>query len=139
MYAIVKTGDKQYLVGKNDKILVGKIDAKAGTNLVLDQVLLAGAGSKVKLGAANTQVKAKVLRHTKSDKVMVFKFKRRKNYRRVLGHRQDMTLLQITDIVMDGKPSLASKPAAKAKATASKPKASTTKPAAKPKPGKAKA
>lgn len=120
MYAIVKTSGKQYLVGKNDKILVGKIDAKPGTNLVLDQVLLCGDGNAVKLGAATTspaRVKAKVLRHTRGDKVMVFKFKRRKNYRRSLGHRQDLTLLHITDIVMDGKPS---KPA---QASAGKPKA----------------
>lgn len=105
MYAIVKTGDKQYLVGKNDKILVGKLAAKAGESLVLDQVLLLNDGGGVKLGAptiARAQVNAKVLRHTKGDKIMVFKRKRRKDSRSLRGHRQDLTLLRITDIVVDG-------------------------------------
>ena len=106
MYAIVKTGDKQYLVGKNDKILVSKLPAKAGESLVLDQVLLLNDGGGVKLGTpvvARAQVNAKVLRHTKGDKIMVFKRKRRKDSRSLRGHRQDLTLLRITDIVVGGK------------------------------------
>jgi large subunit ribosomal protein L21 len=119
MYAVVKTGGKQYKVAKDDKIVVDRLEAEAGANLVLDQVLMVANGDKVDVGAPTVKdavVGATVLRHTRGDKIMVFRRKRRKNFRRIRGHRQDLTLLQITDIAPDGKLK-AAKPAAK---TASK-------------------
>jgi large subunit ribosomal protein L21 len=149
MYAVVKTGGKQYKVAKDDKIVVDRLEAEAGANLVLDQVLMVANGETVDVGAPTVKgavVGATVLRHTRGDKIMVFRRKRRKNFRRIRGHRQDLTLLQITDIAPDGKLK-ATKPAAKiasktddkaaekpvkstAKATEAK-KATATKPAAK--------
>jgi large subunit ribosomal protein L21 len=119
MYAVVKTGGKQYKVAKDDKIVVDRLEAEAGENLVLDQVLMLANGDQVSVGAPTVKdavVGATVLRHTRGDKIMVFRRKRRKNFRRIRGHRQDLTLLQITDIAPDGKLK-AAKPVAK---TASK-------------------
>jgi large subunit ribosomal protein L21 len=120
MYAVVKTGGKQYKVAKDDKIVVDRLEAEAGSNLVLDQVLMVANGDQVDVGAPTVKdavVGATVLRHTRGDKIMVFRRKRRKNFRRIRGHRQDLTLLQITDIAPDGKlkaakPAEAKKPAA---------------------------
>lgn len=151
MYAVVKTGGKQYKVAKDDKIVVDRLEAEAGANLVLDQVLMVANGDKVDVGAPTVKdavVGATVLRHTRGDKIMVFRRKRRKNFRRIRGHRQDLTLLQITDIAPDGKlkaakpaaktaskadDKAAEKPAAKKASDAKKPAAKTTakKPAAK--------
>jgi large subunit ribosomal protein L21 len=106
MYAVVKTGGKQYKVAKDDKIVVDRLEAEAGSNLVLDQVLMVANGDQVDVGAPTVKdavVGATVLRHTRGDKIMVFRRKRRKNFRRIRGHRQDLTLLQITDIAPDGK------------------------------------
>ena len=135
MYAVVKTGGKQYKVAKDDKIVVDRLEAEAGSNLVLDQVLMVANGDQVDVGAPTVKdavVGATVLRHTRGDKIMVFRRKRRKNFRRIRGHRQDLTLLQITDIAPDGKLK-AAKPAA-AKPAAEKPAAD--KPAAKKAPAK---
>lgn len=141
MYAVVKTGGKQYKVAKDDKIVVDRLEAEAGSNLVLDQVLMVANGDQVDVGAPTVKdavVGATVLRHTRGDKIMVFRRKRRKNFRRIRGHRQDLTLLQITDIAPDGKlkaaKPAAEKPAAKP-AEAKKPAAD--KPAAKKAPAKA--
>ncbi|MDG2467205.1 MAG: 50S ribosomal protein L21 [Alphaproteobacteria bacterium] len=140
MYAVVKTGGKQYKVAKDDKIVVDRLEAEAGSNLVLDQVLMVANGDQVDVGAPTVKdavVGATVLRHTRGDKIMVFRRKRRKNFRRIRGHRQDLTLLQITDIAPDGKlkaaKPAAEKPAAKP-AEAKKPAAE--KPAAKKAPAK---
>ncbi|MGC6485871.1 MAG: 50S ribosomal protein L21 [Candidatus Puniceispirillales bacterium] len=114
MYAVVKTGGKQYRVAKDDKIVVDHIDAEAGDSIVFDQVLMMVDGEKVSMGAptvAGAAVGATVLRQTRGPKIMVFRRKRRKNFRRIRGHRQGLTLIQITDIAADGKV----KPAAKAK------------------------
>ena len=145
MYAVVKTGGKQYKVAKDDKIVVDRLEAEAGSNLVLDQVLMVANGDQVDVGAPTVKdavVGATVLRHTRGDKIMVFRRKRRKNFRRIRGHRQDLTLLQITDIAPDGKlkaaKPAAEKPAAK-KAPAKKAPAKATeakKPAAKKAPAK---
>ena len=152
MYAVVKTGGKQYKVAKDDKIVVDRLEAEAGSNLVLDQVLMVANGNQVDVGAPTVKdavVGATVLRHTRGDKIMVFRRKRRKNFRRIRGHRQDLTLLQITDIAPDGKlkaakPAEAKKPAADKpaakKAPAKKAPAKATeakKPAAKKAPAKA--
>ena len=145
MYAVVKTGGKQYKVAKDDKIVVDRLEAEAGSNLVLDQVLMVANGDQVDVGAPTVKdavVGATVLRHTRGDKIMVFRRKRRKNFRRIRGHRQDLTLLQITDIAPDGKlkaaKPAAEKPAAKP-AEAKKPaaeKPAADKPAAKKAPAK---
>ncbi|MGC6484830.1 MAG: 50S ribosomal protein L21 [Candidatus Puniceispirillales bacterium] len=142
MYAVVKTGGKQYRVAKDEKIIVDRIDSEAGENIVLDQVLMMGDGEKVTVGAptvAGAAVGATVVRHTRGPKIMVFRRKRRKNFRRIQGHRQDLTMIQITDIAADGKVKPAAKKAAAKKADTdakpaakkAAPKAAAKKPAAK--------
>ena len=128
MYAVVKTGGKQYKVAKDDKIIVDRLEAEAGAQLRLDEVLMIANGDSVTLGAPlvkDAAVGATVLRHTRGDKIMVFRRKRRKNFRRMRGHRQDLTLIQITDIAADGKIKTASE------AKKSEPKVSAKKPEAK--------
>lgn len=97
MFAIVRTGGKQYKVQKDDKITVEKLDVEAGKNVDLDEVLFVDG----KIGAPlvkGAKVVAKVLDQTRGEKITVFKKKRRQNYRRKQGHRQNLTVLQITDI-----------------------------------------
>lgn len=97
MYAVIKTGGKQYRVAKDDILEVELIDAKEGDSVTLDQVLLVGT----KIGAptvAGASVSATVVKQKKTDKVIVFKKKRRQNYRRKHGHRQNVTVLKITGI-----------------------------------------
>jgi large subunit ribosomal protein L21 len=101
MYAIIKTGGKQYKVAANDVIKVEKIAAQAGETVTLDQVLMVAGDGAPKVGAPlveGASVKAEVLEQAKGDKVIVFKKKRRHNYRRKNGHRQNLTVLRITDI-----------------------------------------
>ena len=101
MYAVIKTGGKQYRVSKNDVVRVEKIDAEVGSEIALDQVLLVGSGDSTKVGSPlvdGASVKASVLDQVKADKIVVFKKKRRKNYRKKQGHRQNLTVLRITDI-----------------------------------------
>ena len=138
MYAVVKTGGKQYKVAKDDKIIVDRLEAEAGAQLRLDEVLMIANGDSVTLGAPlvkDAAVGATVLRHTRGDKIMVFRRKRRKNFRRMRGHRQDLTLIQITDIAADGKIKTASeakKPEAKkAETKKTQPKVAAKKPEAK--------
>jgi large subunit ribosomal protein L21 len=105
MFAVIRTGGKQYKVAKNDVIFVEKLAAEAGTSIELDDVLMVGdeAGSTAgtpALGGAH--VTATVLEQKRDDKVLVFKKKRRHNYRRKIGHRQYLTVLRITDIVSPG-------------------------------------
>lgn len=97
MFAIVRTGGKQYRVAAGDKIAVEKIAGEAGESVSLTDVLLAGEGADVKAGAGIT-VSAEIVAQAKTDKVFVFKKKRRHNYRRRAGHRQSVTLLKITAI-----------------------------------------
>ena len=121
MFAVVRTGGKQYKVAENDIITVERLTAKSGARVTLDDVLMLGAGADITLGApmiAGATVTAEVLDQVRGDKIIVFKKKRRKGYRRTRGHRQDLTVLRITAIAAPG----AAKPAAKkpAKATATK-------------------
>ncbi len=98
MFAVIETGGKQYKVAKNDVILVEKMAAQAGESVSLDQVLMVGD----KIGAplvAGASVAATVIEQIRGDKVIIFKKKRRQNYRRKKGHRQYLTVLRITDIV----------------------------------------
>lgn len=100
MYAVIKTCGKQYRVQAGDKIFVEKLLGSVGDAVSFDQVLMVG-GEAVKLGkplVAGAKVEAKILEHGRGEKVIIFKFRRRKNYRRKTGHRQPFTTLQITDI-----------------------------------------
>jgi large subunit ribosomal protein L21 len=101
MFAVIKTGGKQYKVAKNDVILVEKLDVEAGADVSLDQVLMVGDDASTKLGSPiveGASVLAKVLEQAQADKVLVFKKHRRHNYRRKNGHRQKLTVLRIMDI-----------------------------------------
>ena len=101
MYAVVKTGGKQYRVSAGEKLRIEQIGAEIGQEIVLDQVLLVADGDALKMGApliAGAQVKAKVLKHGRGDKVRIFKMRRRKHYRKSQGHRQNYTEIEILGI-----------------------------------------
>ncbi len=97
MFAVVRTGGKQYRVAAGDKIVVEKLAGEAGDSVTLDDVLLAGDGGEVK-DAAGITVAAEIIAQAKGDKVIVFKKRRRHNYRRRNGHRQQHTILKIVSI-----------------------------------------
>ena len=106
MYALVKTGGKQYRVSKDDTILVERISADEGAEVILDNVVMLGDGDKVTIGTPRVEgaaVSATVMRQTRGPKIIIFRRKRRKNHRRTQGHRQDLTLLKINAIAEDGK------------------------------------
>ncbi len=113
MFAVVRTGGKQYRVAPGDKIVVEKLDGNAGDRIELGEVLLAGEGSDLK-STDGLKVAAEIIAQAKGDKVTVFKKRRRHNYRRKKGHRQQHTILRIVAIG-DHK---AEKKAAPAKASA---------------------
>jgi len=101
MYAVFKTGGKQYRATTGDKLKIEKLDAAEGDSIAFDEVLLVGEGDDVKVGAplvSGGKVEAKVLVQAKDKKVDVIKFRRRQNYRRTRGHRQYFTLVEITGI-----------------------------------------
>lgn len=97
MFAVVRTGGKQYKVAPKDKFEVARMDVEAGKTVELE-VLMTSDGKEAKIGEKGAKVTAKVVAHTRGDKVVVFKKKRRQNYRRTAGHRQDLTVIEITDI-----------------------------------------
>jgi large subunit ribosomal protein L21 len=97
MFAVVRTGGKQYRVAAGDKIAVEKLAGEAGDTVVLDDVLLAGDGADIKDSKGLT-VSAEIVAQTRGEKVIVFKKRRRHNYRRRNGHRQSLTLLKIVSI-----------------------------------------
>ena len=100
MYAVVTTGGKQYKVSQNDIITVEKLDAKVGDEIKLDVMMLVD-GDKVTNGnplVKDAEVVAEVVEHGKEDKVVVFKYKAKKNYRRKQGHRQPFTALKIVSV-----------------------------------------
>lgn len=160
MFAVIKTGGKQYVVKEGDVLSVEKLNAEAGQKLLFDQVLLLEDGEQTLIGTPILEkavVKAEVVKNYKNDKILVFKKKRRKQYRRTRGHRQPLTEIRIEKIYPDKtavpadelkieivqKPAMEAAPAAapvkKAKAPAkkevpaeAKPKAKAA-PAAKPK------
>ena len=119
MFAIVRTGGKQYRVAPGDKIVVEKLDGNAGDTITLGDILLAGEGSDLK-SVDGLKVKAEILAQAKGEKVTVFKKRRRHNYRRKKGHRQQHTILQITAI---GDQKMEKKAAPKAEKPAEAPKA----------------
>ena len=124
MYAVVKTGGKQYRVEKEDIVLVEKLNANDGDQVVLDNVLMIGEGKKVTLGNPvinDAAVMAQVVRQTRGPKITMIYKRRRKNSRRKQGHKQDLTLLKIIDIAETGGTKLTPKKAV-AKSTDTKAK-----------------
>ena len=97
MFAVVRTGGKQYRVAAGDKIAVEKLAGEAGDTITLGDILLAGEGDTL-ADAASVTVSAEIIAQAKSEKVIVFKKRRRHNYRRKNGHRQNHTILKITAI-----------------------------------------
>jgi large subunit ribosomal protein L21 len=98
MYAVIKTGGKQYKVAAGEKIKVEQIAADVGQEIVIDQVLAVGSGADLTVGSplvAGASVKATVVAQGKHDKVHIFKMRRRKHYQKRQGHRQQFTELQI--------------------------------------------
>ena len=101
MYAVIRTGGKQYKVAAGEKIKVEQIAADLGQEITIDQVLAVGSGAELKVGApwvAGASVKATVVAQGRHDKVRIFKMRRRKHYQRHGGHRQSFTELQIGSI-----------------------------------------
>ncbi len=133
MYAVVETGGKQYRVAVGDKLMVEKLDVEEGANIELDRVLMVCNDGDVEVGTPvldGTAVAAKVLKQGRGEKIKVFKFKRRKKYRKTQGHRQAFTQLEILSIggatlAAEGSTSAAegSKPAAKKAKAEAKPAA----------------
>jgi large subunit ribosomal protein L21 len=138
MYAIVKTGGKQYRVERGQKLIVERLAVEEGATLTLEPILF--RSDEVVLDAAaleKVQVTAKVLAHVRGEKLRVFKFKPKRGYKRRTGHRQDLTQIEVTEIAMSGAakktkavaatpaPAAAEKPTA-TKAAAEKPKATSS-------------
>jgi len=101
MYAVIRTGGKQYKVAQGDTLDVEKLHAEQGTSVELGDVLMLVDGDKVTVGTptvAGAKVSAKVVEHGRGEKVRIIKFRRRKHYRKQAGHRQDYTRLEITGI-----------------------------------------
>lgn len=123
MYAVVKTGGKQYRVSKDDILAVERLPGEAGDVVTLESVLMVADGADVTLGAPmvdGASVAAEILEHKRDKKVIIFKKRRRQNYRRKKGHRQHLTILKVTDILTGG---AKAKPAAKKAAKKEEPKA----------------
>lgn len=101
MFAVIKTGGKQYKVAKDDIIIVEKLDVETGKKVTFDTVLMCGTDADVKIGAPTVEgakVSGEVIEQRKGNKVLIFKKKRRQNYRRKKGHRQFETVIKITAI-----------------------------------------
>ena len=113
MFAVIKTGGKQYRVVPDDVLEVGKIEGEVGSIIQLNEVLVVGGDTPV-LGVptvAGASVAVEVLDHKRGPKVIAFKKRRRKNSRRRRGHRQEFTLIRVTEILTDGaKPTIAARP-----------------------------
>ena len=102
MYAVIRSGGKQYKVSKDDIISVEKLTAEAGDKISLDEVLMISEKDNLIIGdpiIKGATVNAKVVEQTRAKKIIVFKKKRRHNYRRKIGHRQDLTLVKIEEII----------------------------------------
>ena len=101
MYAVVKTGGKQYRVTAGEKLKIEQIPAEVGSEIVLDQILLVADGETVTVGTplvSGAQIKAKVVSQGRGEKVRIFKMRRRKHYRKSQGHRQNYTEIEILGI-----------------------------------------
>lgn len=105
MFAVIRTGGKQYKVAKGDLLAIERLQVKPGATVGFDSVLMVGDGSSATVGAPYVEggrVTAQVVEQARSPKITVFKKKRRKNHRRKNGHRQDLTVLQVTEILAEG-------------------------------------
>ena len=101
MFAIVETGGKQFRVDEGRSLKVAKLDVQAGSEITLDKILLVGTGADVKIGQPfvdGAAVTCEVVEHGRDKKIIIFKKKRRKDYRRTQGHRQDFTTLKVKSI-----------------------------------------
>jgi large subunit ribosomal protein L21 len=102
MYAVIKTGGKQYRVAPGAELKVESLAAEAGSTFTFDQVLMVGEGESIKVGTplvAGASVKAEVIKHGRGDKIRIIKHRRRKHYHKEQGHRQNFTAVKITEIV----------------------------------------
>ncbi|SFB54091.1 50S ribosomal protein L21 [Aliirhizobium terrae] len=102
MFAVIKTGGKQYRVAANDVLTIEKLEAEAGAVVEFNEVLVVGVGADAKIGApfvSGATVKAEVVEHNRGKKVLSFKKRRRQNSKRIRGHRQHHTVVRITDIL----------------------------------------
>jgi large subunit ribosomal protein L21 len=123
MYAVIKTGGKQYRVKPDDVLEIERISGEPGDIVEFAQVLLVAGESGIEIGSplvAQAIVAAELVEHTRGDKIIVFKKKRRKHYRRTLGHRQDLSQIRITEILTGGAKPSPKKAAAKKKAAPKK-------------------
>lgn len=121
MFAILKTGGKQYRVAENDVIVVERLTGEAGDSVAFEDVLMVGDDKKVETGTplvSGATVAGEILEQARGDKILIFKKKRRKNYRRTRGHRQDLSVVRITEILTGGKKPSGKKAAAPKKADA---------------------
>ncbi len=103
MYAIVRSGGKEYRVSKGDIIRLEKLDAKVGDSVTLNEVMMVADGGDVRVGAPllpNVAVTGQIIQESKAKKVLTYKMKRRKNYRRFKGHRQTYTSLRVDEITL---------------------------------------
>jgi len=102
MYAVIQTGGKQYRVSQGDLVTVEKLEGSAGDSVELPSVLLVGEGNQVSVGRPwleRARVVGTIVRQTRGPKVLIFKYKRRKGYQKRQGHRQDQTILRVTEIL----------------------------------------
>ena len=105
MYAVIKTGGKQYRVAKNEVLIVERLEGEPGGTIEFGEVLMVGDGGEISTGTplvTGASVSAELVAHRRADKIIVFKKKRRQNYRRKKGHRQHQTVLRITEIRTGG-------------------------------------
>jgi len=121
MYAVIETGGKQYRVSKGDVIKVEKLNAEVGSAIEFDKVLAVGNDGEIQAGTpyiSGLSISGKVLEHGKADKVIIFKYKAKKDYRKKQGHRQPYTMIQIEGlmvekVITEDSPAVEKKPAAK--------------------------
>jgi large subunit ribosomal protein L21 len=125
MFAVIKTGGKQYKVASGDVLAIERLPVEVGSHVDFEEVLLIGDGGKMTVGTpfvAGAAVAATVVDQTRGEKILIFKKKRRQNYRRRKGHRQELTIVKIADIYPPGATRKA-KPAVEPKPVAKKPEA----------------
>ncbi len=116
MFAVIKTGGKQYRVAANDKVTVELLEGEAGGQIVFDTVLMVANGDVIDVGAptvVGATVVGEIVEQTRGDKVIAFKKRRRQNSKRKRGHRQHLTVVRITDILVAGAKAAQKAPAAK--------------------------
>ena len=102
MYAVLETGSKQYRVSKGDTLKIERLPIEAGKPVTFDRVLMVNADGKVTVGSPTVlgaTVEADVVEHIRGDKVVTFKMKRRKGYHKTIGHRQELTVVKVTEII----------------------------------------